>query len=150
VLSSLDDVEDLPLGDLNRISSSRRLEDETQRNVELMWLTGRLIPDFKTIANFRKDNGRLFALLAGSPSCCRQPTLFSQAAVAVEGSKLKAVNNRDRNFTSANGSWSRSKPTSIATCQCSTRRIRERPRRTEQVVEAEGEDRGFEKAHGAT
>ena len=89
-------------GYLNRIQSSRRLERETQRNVELMWLTGRLMPDFKTIANFRKDNGpairaacRQFIVL------CRQLNLFSQAVVAVDGSKFKAVNNRDRNFTSA-------------------------------------------------
>jgi transposase len=89
-------------GYLNRILSSRRLERETQRNVELMWLTGRLMPDFKTIANFRKDNGpairgvcRQFIVL------CRQLNLFTQAVVAVDGSKFKAVNNRDRNFTSA-------------------------------------------------
>ena len=89
-------------GYLNRIQSSRRLERETQRNVELMWLTGRLMPDFKTIANFRKDNGlairgacRQFIVL------CRQLNLFSEAVVAVDGSKFQAVNNRDRNFTSA-------------------------------------------------
>jgi transposase len=89
-------------GYLNRVQSSRRLERETQRNVELMWLTGRLTPDFKTIANFRKDNGpairgacRQFVVL------CRQLNLFSEAVVAVDGSKFKAVNNRDRNFTSA-------------------------------------------------
>jgi transposase len=89
-------------GYLNRIQSSRRLERETQRNVELMWLTGRLMPDFKTIANFRKDNGpavrgacRQFIVL------CRQLNLFSEAVVAVDGSKFKAVNNRDRNYTSA-------------------------------------------------
>ena len=89
-------------GYLNRIQSSRRLERETQRNVELMWLTGRLTPDFKTVANFRKDNGpairaacRQFIVL------CRQLNLFSEAVVAVDGSKFKAVNNRDRNFTSA-------------------------------------------------
>lgn len=89
-------------GYLNRIQSSRRLERETQRNVELMWLTGRLMPDFKTIASFRKDNGkairgvcRQFVVL------CRQLGLFSEALVAVDGAKFKAVNNRDRNFTSA-------------------------------------------------
>jgi transposase len=89
-------------GYLNRIQSSRRLEHETQRNVELMWLTGRLMPDFKTIANFRKDNGpairqvcRQFIVL------CRQLNLFTQALVAIDGSKFKAVNNRDKNFTSA-------------------------------------------------
>lgn len=89
-------------GYLNRIQSSRRLERETQRNVELMWLTGRLMPDFKTIANFRKDNGqairrvcRQFVVL------CQQLGLFAEALVAIDGSKFKAVNNRDRNFTSA-------------------------------------------------
>jgi transposase len=89
-------------GYLNRIQSSRRLERESQRNVELMWLTGRLMPDFKTIASFRKDNGkairgvcRQFVVL------CQQLGLFSEALVAIDGSKFKAVNNRDRNFTSA-------------------------------------------------
>lgn len=87
-------------GYLNRIQSSRRLEKEAGRNVELMWLTGRLAPDFKTIANFRKDNGkaicnvcRQFVLL------CRKLDLFSEGVVVIDGSKFKAVNNRDRNFT---------------------------------------------------
>jgi transposase len=87
-------------GYLNRIQSSRRLEREAQRNVELMWLTGRLAPDFKTIADFRRDNGvgirnvcRRFMVL------CRELKLFSQALVAIDGSKFKAVNSRDRNFT---------------------------------------------------
>jgi transposase len=89
-------------GYLNRVQSSRRLEREAQRNVELMWLTGRLMPDFKTIADFRKDNGlairnvcRQFIVL------CRKLDLFSEALVAIDGSKFKAVNNRDKNFTSA-------------------------------------------------
>ena len=89
-------------GYLNRIQSGRRLETETQRNVELMWLTGRLRPDFKTITDFRKDNGkairgvcRQFVVL------CRQLGLLSEALVAIDGAKFKAVNNRDRNFTSA-------------------------------------------------
>ncbi len=87
-------------GYLNRIQSSRRLERECQRNLELMWLTGRLAPDFKTIADFRRDSGtgirnvcRRFVVL------CRELKLFSQAIVAIDGSKFKAVNNRDRNFT---------------------------------------------------
>jgi transposase len=87
-------------GYLNRIQSSRRLEREAQRNIELMWLTGRLTSDFKTIANFRKDNGvgirnvcRQFVLL------CRNLDLFMQRLVAIDGSKFKAVNKRDRNFT---------------------------------------------------
>jgi transposase len=89
-------------GYLNRVHSSRRLEQETQRNVEQMWLTGRLMPDFKTIANFRKNNRkasqgvcRQFAVL------CQQLGLFSENLVAIDGSKFKAVNDRDRNFTSA-------------------------------------------------
>ena len=87
-------------GYLNRIHSSRRLERETQRNVELMWLTGNLMPDFKTIADFRKNNGkgiknvcRQFVVL------CRHMDVFSDAIVAIDGSKFKAVNNRDKNFT---------------------------------------------------
>jgi transposase len=87
-------------GYLNRIPSSRRLEREAQRNVELMWLTGRLAPDFKTIADFRRGNGvgirnvcRRFVEL------CRELRLFSQAIVAIDSSKFKAVNSRDRNFT---------------------------------------------------
>ncbi|MGN6578736.1 MAG: IS1182 family transposase [Bordetella sp.] len=87
-------------GYLNRVQSSRRLERECQRNVELMWLTGRLAPDFKTIADFRRDNGagirnvcRRFVVL------CRDLKLFSQALVAIDGSKFKAVNTRDKNFT---------------------------------------------------
>ena len=89
-------------GYLNRIQSSRRLEREAGRNVELMWLTGRLAPDFKTIADFRRDNDsaikatcRQFVLL------CRKLDLFTDAVVAVDGSKFKAVNNRDKNFTPA-------------------------------------------------
>ena len=87
-------------GYLNRIASSRRLEREAQRNVELMWLTGRLAPDFKTIADFRRANGagirnvcRRFVQL------CRELKLFTQAIVAIDSSKFKAVNSRDRNFT---------------------------------------------------
>lgn len=89
-------------GYLNRIQSSRRLEHECQRNVELMWLTGRLAPDFKTIADFRHDNGtgvrnvcRRFVVM------CRDLKLFTQGAVAIDSSKFKAVNSRDRNFTPA-------------------------------------------------
>ena len=89
-------------GYLNRVQSSRRLERECQRNIELVWLTGRLMPDFKTIADFRKDNGdairkvcREFVIL------CRRLELFSAASDAIDGSKFKAVNTRDRNFTQA-------------------------------------------------
>jgi transposase len=89
-------------GYLNRIQSSRRLEHETQRNIELMWLTGRLMPDFKTIANFRKDNGRAIRQVCRQfIVLCRRLNLFTQALVAIDGSKFKAVNNRDKNFTSA-------------------------------------------------
>jgi transposase len=89
-------------GYLNRIQSSRRLEHETQRNVELMWLTGRLTPDFKTIANFRKDNGRAIRKVCRQfIVLCRQLNLFTQTLVAIDGSKFKAVNNRDKNFTDA-------------------------------------------------
>lgn len=89
-------------GYLDRVQSSRRLERKTQRNIEMMWLTSRLMPDFKTIADFRKDNGsairkvcREFTLL------CRRLGLFAQTLVAIDGSKFKAVNNRDRNYTRA-------------------------------------------------
>ncbi len=89
-------------GYLNRIQSSRRLEHETQRNIELMWLAGRLMPDFKTIANFRKDNGRAIRQVCRQfIVLCRQLNLFTQMLVAIDGSKFKAVNNRDKNFTSA-------------------------------------------------
>lgn len=89
-------------GYLNRIPSSRRIERECQRNIELIWLTGKLAPDHKTIADFRKDNGkairevcRAFVLV------CRQLDLLSEASVAIDGSKFKAVNARDNNFTHA-------------------------------------------------
>ncbi len=87
-------------GYLNRVQSSRRLERECQRNIELIWLTGQLAPDFKTIADFRKDNGkairevcRAFVVL------CHKLDLLADASVAIDGSKFKAVNARDKNFT---------------------------------------------------
>lgn len=87
-------------GYLNRVPSSRRLEREAQRNFEVLWLTGRLAPDFKTIADFRRDNGpaikatcRQFVLL------CRRLDLFSDSLIAIDGSKFKAVNARDRNYS---------------------------------------------------
>jgi transposase len=87
-------------GYLNRIASSRRLERECQRNVELMWLARRLAPDFKTIADFRRDNGlAIRRVCAQFVELCRKMELFSDAIVAIDGSKFKAVNNRDRNFT---------------------------------------------------
>ena len=89
-------------GYLNRVQSSRRLERECQRNLELMWLTGRLSPDFKTIADFRKDNGKAIRLVCREfVMLCRKLSLFADAFVAIDGSKFKAVNNRDRNFTKA-------------------------------------------------
>ena len=89
-------------GYLNRVQSSRRLEREAARNVELMWLTGRLVPDHKTIADFRKDNGlAIRQVCTRFVALCRQMGLLSSASVAIDGSKFKAVNNRDRNFTRA-------------------------------------------------
>jgi len=89
-------------GYLNRVQSSRRLEREAGRNVELMWLLGRLVPDHKTIADFRKDNGRAIRqVCARFVALCRQMGLLVGGTVVVDGSKFKAVNNRDRNFTHA-------------------------------------------------
>jgi len=89
-------------GYLNRVQSSRRLEREAQRNIELMWLTGRLAPDFKTIADFRKDNGAAIrAVCSQFMVLCRGLGLFTRAIVAIDGSKFKAVNNRDKNYTVA-------------------------------------------------
>ncbi|MGB5690395.1 MAG: IS1182 family transposase [Woeseiaceae bacterium] len=89
-------------GYLNRVQSSRRLEVEAQRNFELMWLTGRLAPDFKTIADFRKDYGEAIRLVCGAfVQLCRKAGLLSTRLVAIDGSKFKAVNSRDRNFTRA-------------------------------------------------
>ena len=87
-------------GYLHKVQSSRRLEREAGRNVELMWLTGRLAPDHKTIADFRKDNGpAIQAACAQFVVLCRQIGLFGSALVAIDGSKFKAVNSRDKNFT---------------------------------------------------
>jgi transposase len=89
-------------GYLNRVQSSRRLEREAGRNFEVMWLTGRLAPDHKTIADFRKDNGRAIRkVCAQFVALCRTMGLLSEASVAIDGSKFKAVNNRDKNFTRA-------------------------------------------------
>ena len=89
-------------GYLNRVQSSRRLEREAQRNVELMWLTGRLAPDFKTIADFRKDNSEAIRLVCREfVMLCRKLGLLNNTLVAIDGSKFKAVNNRDKNFTRA-------------------------------------------------
>jgi transposase len=89
-------------GYLNRVQSSRRLEREAGRNVEVMWLLGRLIPDHKTIADFRKDNcSALRKVCARFVELCRAMGLLTTASVAIDGSKFKAVNNRDKNFTRA-------------------------------------------------
>ena len=89
-------------GYLNRVQSSRRLEREAGRNVEVMWLCGRLVPDHKTIADFRKDNGgAIRKVCAQFVALCRRLGLLAAASVAIDGSKFKAVNNRDRNFTAA-------------------------------------------------
>src|SRR5436853_2572050 len=89
-------------GYLNRVQSSRRLEREAGRNVEVMWLTGRLAPDHKTIADFRKGNGAAIRkVCARFVALCREIGLLTKASVAIDGSKFKAVNNRDKNFTRA-------------------------------------------------
>jgi transposase len=87
-------------GYLNRVPSSRRLEPECRRNVELMWLTGRLAPDFKTIADFRRDNGPAIRNVCRRfVELCRALKLLSSDMLAIDGSKFKAVNSRDRNYT---------------------------------------------------
>jgi transposase/macrodomain Ter protein organizer (MatP/YcbG family) len=87
-------------GYLNRVRSSRKLEREAQRNVELMWLLGKLTPDFKTIADFRRDNGQpIRAVYREFTQVCRGLGLYGGELVAIDGSKFKAVNGRDRNFT---------------------------------------------------
>jgi transposase len=89
-------------GYLNRVQSSRRLEREASRNVEVMWLSGRLVPDHKTIADFRKDNGpAIRKVCAQFVALCREMGLLTSASVAIDGSKFKAVNTRDKNFTRA-------------------------------------------------
>ena len=89
-------------GYLNRVQSSRRLEREAGRNLEVMWLLGRLAPDHKTIADFRKDNGAAVRkVCARLVELCRDMGLLTTTSVAIDGSKFKAVNNRDKNFTRA-------------------------------------------------
>jgi transposase len=89
-------------GYLNRVQTSRRLEREASRNVEVMWLTSRLAPDHKTIADFRKNNGpAIRKVCAQFVALCRAIGLLATASVAIDGSKFKAVNNRDKNFTRA-------------------------------------------------
>jgi transposase len=89
-------------GYLNPVQSSRRLEHEAGRNVEVMWLVGRLAPDHKTIADFRKDNGGAIRKVCSHfIALCRAMGLLTRASVAIDGSKFKAANNRDKNFTRA-------------------------------------------------
>ena len=89
-------------GYLNRVQSSRRLEREAGRNFEAMWLLGRLVPDHKTVADFWKDNGpAIRKVCARFVELCREMGQLATASVAIDGSKFKAVNNRDRNFTRA-------------------------------------------------
>ena len=89
-------------GYLNRVQSTRQLKRECQRNLELMWVTGRLAPDFKTIADFRRDNGTgILNVCRRFVELCGQMKLLSQSVVAIDGSKFKAVNAHDRNFTPA-------------------------------------------------
>ena len=89
-------------GYLNRIRSSRRLEGETQRNIEVIWLLRHLQPDFKTIADFRRDNRKAFRpVFRQFVLLCKQLDLFGRELLAVDGTRIKAVNNKDRNFTRA-------------------------------------------------
>lgn len=106
-------------GYLNAVQSSRRLEREAGRNVEVMWLTQRLVPDHKTIADFRKDNGpAIRKVCARFVEVCRRLGLLADASVAIDGSRFKAVNNRDRNFTvgKMKRGWRKSRRASRATC----------------------------------
>jgi transposase len=89
-------------GYLNRVRSSRRLEAESHRNIEVIWLLRHLKPDFKTIADFRRDNRKAFrAVFRQFVLLCRQMDLFGRELLAVDGTRIKAVNNKDRNFTRA-------------------------------------------------
>src|SRR5215469_3187383 len=89
-------------GYLNRVQSSRRLEREASRNLEVIWLLGRRAPDHKTIADFRKDNGPAIKKVCTQfVELSRQMGLLAKASEAIDGSRFKAVNNRDKNFTKA-------------------------------------------------
>src|ERR1700712_6090600 len=89
-------------GYLNRVRSSRRLEAETHRNIEVIWLLRHLKPDFKTIADFRRDNRKAFRpVFRQFVLLCRQLDLFGRELLAVDGTRIKAVNNKDHNFTCA-------------------------------------------------
>src|SRR5262249_34574097 len=93
-------------GYLNRVPSSRRLERECQRNIEMIWLTGQLAPDFKTIADFRKDNGKAIREVCRAfVALCRELDLLSAASVAIDGSKFNAVSARDKHCTESKLKW---------------------------------------------
>ena len=98
-------------GYLNRVRSSRRLEAETHRNIEVIWLLRHLKPDFKTIADFRRDNRNAFRhVFREFVLLCRQLDLFGRELLAVDGTRIKAVNNKDRNFTRASLRHARKHP----------------------------------------
>ena len=102
LVPSVGDAQALHLRLSQPLSVGRRLEREAGRNVEVMWLAGRLVPDHKTIADFRKDNGPpTRKVCAQFIAACREIGLLTQASAAIDGSKFKAVNNRDKNFTRA-------------------------------------------------
>ena len=107
-------------GYLNRIRSSRRLEAETHRNIEVIWLLRHLRPDFKTIADFRRDNRNAFRpVFRQFVLLCRGLNLFGRELLAVDGTRIKAVNNKDRNFTpSVAGGVHRDSPTPSSTTTC--------------------------------
>ncbi|MEH0296165.1 transposase [Agrobacterium sp. CCNWLW71] len=91
---------DLTTAGFNRVRSSRRLEAETHRNIEVIWLLRHLKPDFKTIADFRRVNRSAFRqVFREFVVLCRQLDLFGRELLAVDGTRIKAVNNKDRNFT---------------------------------------------------
>jgi transposase len=130
-------------GYLNRVQSGRRLERGAGRNVELMWLLGRLVPDHKTVADFRKDNGR--AIRPGVRSLCRTlpgEGLLVNASVAIDGSKFKAVTiaigtSRGRRWSGAGRSLRRASPAIWASWTPPTGRSHRRrlPRRPTRLKE---------------
>ena len=131
-------------GYLNRIQSSRRLEREAGRNLEVMWLLERLAPDHKTIADFRTDNGvALRKVCARFVELCREMGLLATASVAIDGAKFKAVNNRDKNFTRGQGGASRAQlEESVARylCQLDTADRQEPSEALATRFQAQGED----------
>ena len=128
-------------GYLNRVQSSRRLEREALRNVEVMWLTGRLNPDHKTIADFRKDSGPgIKQVCVQFIELCHLMGLLTQTSVAIDGSKFKAVNTRDKNFTRGKVERRRAQLEKSVALSCAARYGR--PARA--IRRASGEDGAFE------